>query len=316
MKIAKLLSHIGVDSMLYDALRENITLFRDGSDIYGWIPDEELPFPVTRGPLADEEWDIVIVDDIITHQKIISYPHKAKKYVWYCHGTYDIWLGFQQYANEHFNNYAVIFTDYYKYSVVLTWARFLFSSAIIQHIYLPDYNFVSPNHEKNNQVMTVCNDFENVCKIYHGYDNIVKPTIQYLEQTFGERYSHYGFCEFNEPLVHAPHVKGNVKIKTCNNYNVSVHPSGVRSVGFALLECLAAGIPVVTTHKVDIPLSEHEKSILLCFTPDDFQKHVANCVQDAHYSYELGLAGQRMARDIFSREKWISNVVPWLESLI
>lgn len=316
MKIAKLMSHMGVDSMLHSALGDKLTIFRY-NDPTGWAEDDDLPFPVVRGNIDPNiDWDIVIVDDMVTHQHIFSGPQlSVKQYVWYCHGTYDTWEGFQLYANTHFNDYAVIFTDYYKQSIVLNWAKFRIVDSITQNIFLPDQCFVPVSTTRNNKIFTVGNQFIPVCQIYYGFDHIVRPVLDTLQQLGPETYSHYGWPPAQCNYIQPEYFKGHVRLSELKDCNASIHPSGVRSVGFALLECLAAGIPVITTEKFDIPRSEHNNSIIMSFSSEDMLREANELLQDPEKATEMGKRGQEMAHRIFNKEKWVDNVVPWLENL-
>ena len=309
MKIAKYLNHLGVDSMLKTALGDDLTVFRF-NDSTGWITRDQVDFNYVDGDIANTDWDIFIFDDIITVRDYLASGVRARHHVWYCHGTFSAWEQAQQVFNLHFAklDVAVIFTDSYKQVLVDQWRTFPMADYMILPIALADHRYTAVQ-EKNSRCFTVGNDLNRICQIYPRYESFARPAIETLITRYSDCYDAFGHNGGEDGAILGKHRRGSVSIGTLAPWSASVHVSGVASIGFALAECFAAGIPVLATPKYQLP---RDGSWIEIQTVEEMTRALDDLLSHPARSRELGATGQEMLRRCFGIENYRNQLRDWL----
>jgi len=312
MKIAKYLNHMGVDSMLKAALGEDLTVFRF-NDSTGWITRDQVDFDYVDGDIANQHWDAFIFDDIITVRDYLASGVRAKKHIWYCHGTFHTWEQAQKVFNLHFPalDVSVIFTDEYKRTMVDQWRTFPIHSSIVLPIALADHRYTTVQ-EKNSRCFTVGNDYNRICQLYPRYETFARPAIETLITRYADSYDAFGWNGGADGEIFGNFRRSSVPIHTLAPWSASIHLSGVASVGFVLAECFATGIPVLSTSKYQLP---RDSSWIEIQTVDQMICTVDELLTNPVRAQELGRAGQQMFRQNFSIENYRQHLIEWLSQL-
>jgi hypothetical protein len=312
MRIAKYLNHLGVDSMLKTALGDDLTVFRF-NDSTGWITRDQISFDYVDGNLADQDWDLFIFDDIYTVTNYFEQPVRAKHHVWYCHGTYDTWHNAQTVFNMRFENVplSAIFTDEYKHVMVDQWRKFPLQKTLTLPIALSDDKFCTVP-EKNGRVCTIGNDYNRICSIYPRYETFAKPGIEQLIQRYANCYDAYGWNGEVDGNIFGDFRRGSANIAQLGAWSASIHLSGVASIGFVLAECFAAGIPVISTPKYQLPC---DGSWICAETVDQMILAVDELLSNPARARDLGCAGQDMFKRNFGIDQYGQRLRSWLKTV-
>jgi hypothetical protein len=293
MKVAKYLNHFGVDKMLKSVLGDRLEIFRD--DDLPWTA-EQAGVKYTLGAVRDDDWDLFIYDD---HYSVVKFQNsgcKAKHYIWYCHGTFTEWKKPQEVFNERLGEVSVIYTDDFKRSLTETWREFAISDTITLPIALGPEAYLPLKPE--------------VCSHYPRWDNFAKPSIEWLVSNHSDILDVYGYNDSDLAVdLFGATRRGPGKISELGSLSASIQLSATASIGFVLAESFAAGIPVISTAKYQLP-NDGWKCI---YTLDQLKKEVQLVLNDADYAAELGKAGRKMYRTNFSLDSYRDKLVPWLE---
>lgn len=313
MKIAKYLNHLGVDSMLKHALGDDLTIFRF-NDSTGWISREQMDFQYVDGDITQDLWDVFIFDDIITVRDYLASNVRARKHVWYCHGTFSSWEQAQKVFNLHFDKLgvSVIFTDSYKQTLVDQWRTFPMEDHLILPIALPHGRYVDPV-EKNSRCCTIGNDYNRVCQLYPRYESFAKPAIEILTTHYADRYDAFGWNGKEDGEIFGHFRRSSVPINSLTPWSASIHLSGVASIGFALAECFASAIPVLATPKYQLPRNDTWIEIQ---TVDQMMTALDQLLSNPVHAKDLGMAGQEMLRKNFAIDGYRDRLRDWLASLL
>ena len=306
MNILKVLCHIEADRMLYSALGDQLTILRM-RDHTGWIPDEDLGFPVTHdyATVSSTDWDWIIFDDIRTWESLRDFTTKNK--LWYVHGTYHTWGEFQFFANRSIHEgFHFLFTDADRLAHWDTWFTGTPVSELTLPIHLSDRYYSEASPYRNSKVCMVGSEIIRISKLYDS-TGIAEEVMSELFTLNSDTFHMFGYNggDFFTPEEFK---KGNAfPIRdTLGNYSCSVHASQVKTLGFALVECMAAGIPVICSPKVDLPedLGNGSWAYLIAHTPDEYMHYVRMFLADPMLSYSVGRKGQSFLRERFSFESY------------
>jgi hypothetical protein len=311
MKICKFLCHRGVDRLLKAALGDQLTLFRDDRDGMGWL-DGDIDY---EEPPSEELWDVVIVDDRVTWDFIQEYKIKYKEVVWYVHGTYTRWKGFQDFANQVFRKVHMLATDPAREAAILDWYRHKPISRTFLPLHLTDDYFVDLATKKNGRCCMVGNRLLKACYIYSDHSvlaNVFKRIDASRLDVFG--WNDHPDDQLNRGCqIPKQSVRGPAKIRELGEYSVSIHPSFVPTLGFVPLELMAIGVPMVLTPKVDFP--ESSDSFFIARSSDDFINYTNRLLNDKELSLEKGRLGQQFLKQNFPFSNYKERLVKWLESV-
>lgn len=265
---------------------------------------------------SPDGWDIVIVDDIPTFEQLKHIRPRHK--VWYIHGTYHTWKEFQKFANREFTRMHVLFPDVSRKSHILSWYKNPILSELILPIH-PTQQIFSDKEgareavtKRNGRVYAMGNNFVPAASLYSD-KTVILDVLQKLQKL---PFDMYGFN--NPPPVPEPFFKGsaaNIK-ETAKHYSASVHPSRVETMSFVLLESLAAGVPVITTPKCDLPLDLSGESYFIETDNDSMIKRAESLIQDEALSLEIGRGGQQFLRERLPFSNYRERLTRWIESII
>jgi len=314
LKIAKYLNHFGVDRMLKAALGDNLQIFRrekERLDSNGeeWFRNE-IGVDFTEGDVQGDDWDLFIFDDHYTVLRFETSGAKARRYVWYCHGTFTEWKEPQEVFNAKLKDVSVIYTDQFKRSLTETWRDFTVHDATVLPIALTSGAHFSKPMSKNGRVALIGNDYAGVCKNYPRWESFAKPAIKHLVKTYPDNLDVFGYND--EPLnveMFGDLRRGTTKIRGHTDLSGSVHLSATASIGFVLAECFAAGIPVVATPKYQLP----DYGWRCVYSVEQVDREVAKLIADPDYAYKLGLEGHNMYSRSFPFQAYKERLVAWLE---
>jgi len=314
MRIAKYLNHLGVDTMLKTVLGDELTVFR-WQDPTPWIGPENIRFQYTDGDITGSDWDIFIFDDMMTVHHFKNSGARARKYVWYCHGSFTRWEVAQEFFNKYFDDFqvAAIFTDDHKRTLVDEWRTFSIWNSITLPIALDDHYFRPVYTDRNGRIAIVGNDYNKVCANYPRYESFARPAIEYVMEKFSDRVDVFGHNANERNEIFGDRRLGSARIGDLGNYSVSLHLSGVASIGFVLMECFAAGIPVLATAKYQLP---RDGSWIPLINLDHLAAELDRLLNDPATCAELGRRGQTMIREHFSMDQYRGQLIPWLQQLI
>ena len=312
MRILKAVCHLGVDQMLKAALGDQLTIWRcrtpEGKpkDLTFWVPS--LPFD-TVDSVENDGWDVVIYDDIPTRESLRNI--KARAAIWYVHGTYHTWRGFQIYANEHLQNVHVLFPDLSRRRHVMSWYQHQPLSELILPVHLSSQYFTPVPQHRNGRCFVMGNELKKTIALYGGLSlaQVVLCGLQwYPFDFFG-----YGL----EDLVPQEFYRGVAyPIRdTVVNHSVSVNPSLVETLGFVLLECMASGVPIITTPKINLPEELSGRSYVIARTPAQFLEWSEKLVRDEALSITMGNAGQKFLREVFPFASYQGQLKEWLAQM-
>jgi hypothetical protein len=306
MKIAKYLNHFGVDKMLKAVLGDSLEIFRDDNLL--WTA-EQVGVKYTLSDVRDDDWDLFIYDD---HYSVVKFQNsgcKAKHYIWYCHGTFTEWKEPQEVFNARLGEVSVIYTDDFKRSLTETWREFAISDTITLPIALgPEYYL--PLKPKSGRIALVGNSYAEVCSHYPRWDNFAKPSIEWLVSNHSDILDVYGYNDSDLGVkMFGEHRRGPGKISELGSLSASIQLSATASIGFVLAESFAAGIPVISTAKYQLP-NDGWKCV---YTLDQLKKELQMVLNDSDYADELGKAGRTMYQTNFSLDSYRDKLVPWLE---
>lgn len=309
MKILKVVRHLGVDKMLKAALGSHLTLYRPRKN--GKFTDpthylDKLPFEYVTH-LDSTQWDIIIQDDIDSVNLLEGL--KPRHVVWYVHGTYHLWQGFQMYFNEKVSRCHVLFTDWSREGYVKSWYRGQFLSQLILPVHLTDEYYTSSIPVRNGRIFSMGNDLSKTCSIY-GYSHKVEKLIKSLTEL---PYSIYGFNN-NKFDINPQFYKGAVTPirQHVANYSASVHPSFVPTCSFVLLECMAAGVPVIATPKASLPVNYNRQAYVLTDDPDEMLHYAKLMVSDSMLSKNMGKLGRDFLRETFPWKNYVNTLRNWI----
>lgn len=310
MRIAKYVNHLGVDTMLKTVLGDDLTLFR-WQDPTPWITEEQLRFSYVEGDIVGTDWDIFIFDDMMTVHHFKNSGASARKYVWYCHGSFTKWAVAQEFFNKYLNEFKIsaIFTDDHKRALVDEWRTFDIWESITIPIALDDYYYVPVPHKKNGRIAIIGNDYNKVCSNYPRYDSFAKPAIEYVLEHYSDRVDVFGHNGSEQNAIFGDKRLGSARIKELGEYSASLHLSGVASIGFVLLECFAAGIPVLSTPKYQLP---SDGSWIPLVNLDHLRQELDHLVGSPGLDTELGQAGQSMVKKYFDTANYQHKIRAWL----
>lgn len=308
MRIVKSICHLGVDKMLKAALGDRLTIarFRDkdgeATDNTKWIADDGMPFDFTYD--VDDEYDIKIIDDMKSFEMLKNI--KARNTIWYIHGTYHKWPAFQQFWNANVSNVHVLFPDTDRKKYVEKWWKCRSLSEIFLPIHLTDDFFTELPESRNGKAFTIGNNLYQTTAIY-GNQNVSDQV--FTDMSLSET-DLYGFNPVPPPMYDKRLIKGSAHpIKeVVKNYSVSIHPSFVGTFGFALLECMAAGVPVVCPQKV----SEYRELCALANTPQDFKRWAKRYIKNEQLSLEVGAKNQSILRKHYNISKYSEKLLEWI----
>jgi len=315
MKILKILCHLEVDRMLYGALGEQLKIFRTQDYTY-WIEDHQLGVPVTRDidSIVNNDWDIVIVDDTRTWSDITKLKIKAKAFVWYVHGSYHTWQGFQSFANERLKDYNFIFTDESRLNYWKSWYKNNFNKYITLPIHLQDFYFTPELPiTRNGAVYSIGSE---LLKSSALYGNSAMSTIIALSILGLDRYHIYGYGNKKIP-INKRHIKSfseNIR-NSLNGYSASAHPSEVQTLGFALLESMAAGVPVICTPKIDFVkyrFKDGDAPFLITNTPQEFYQYAKKFLKSQAYCDLVAYNARKFLRENYPFENYKQKINYWL----
>lgn len=306
MKIAKYLNHFSVDRMLKSVLGDCLEIFRD--DTLEWS-QEQIGVEYTLGPIRDEEWDLFIYDDFYTVLSFAESGCKAKKYIWYCHGTFTKWKQAQEIFNNTLGEVSVIYTDDFKRSLTENWREFDIRDTITLPIALSSdsYSMMKP---KEGRIALIGNSYVEVCSNYPRWNTVAKPSIEWLISEHSDILDVYGYNDTNLGSKFENNKRGVEKISRLGSLSASIQLSATASIGFVLAESFAAGIPVISTAKYQLP-NYGWKCI---YTLDQLKRELQYIINDPEYAYELGKAGQDMYRKNFSLDAYRAKLLPWLRA--
>lgn len=311
MRIVKAICHLGVDYMLKEALDDHLTIarFRDpktgeATDNTRWIADEGIPFPFTYD--IEDEYDFKIIDDMTTYKTLKNI--RARKTIWYIHGTYHKWPAFQQFWNSEVKYAHVLFPDEDRERYIKKWWKGRAKSKIYLPIHLSDKYFIEASDRRNGLSYSIGNNLYQTCNIYGGdFDE----TFKYMSE-LGTHI--YGFNPKPPPGYPKELIKGAASPinQTVKDYSVSIHPSHVGTVGFALLEGIAAGVPAVCTHKPDL---KDCPGVMVSKNPQSLARWAELISEDESWSIDSGLKGQEWLFKNRGIEQYHEKLLAWLESI-
>lgn len=311
MKIAKYVNHFGVDKMLKTALGDSLELFKIDDECSS---DHLFTTGVEHTPseVRDEDWDIFIIDDHYTMIRFAKSGCRAKRYVWYCHGTFTEWREPQQFFNRCFNDISVIYTDDFKRALTETWREFTVRDTLTLPIALANDDFTEPV-AKAGRIGLIGNSYAEVCSNYPRNQTFVVPAYQWLLEEHREKIDVYGYNDQAlSAVVFGTLRRGSAKINTLGTLSASVHLSATASIGFVLAECFAAGIPVVATPKFQLP----REGWRCVYSVEQLQREVNKLVADPEYAHQLGTEGQEMYKRHFGFRHYKRTLIEWLEKQI
>jgi glycosyltransferase involved in cell wall biosynthesis len=326
--------------MLSGALGDNLTILRH-NDPTGWITDDDINIPtLTRDyeAIKGKEWDVVIYDDTRTWHILESLNLKAKHKVWYVHGTYHTWKQFQDFANEQLTDYHFLFTDTSRQEYWSRWFKNEPLSTLILPIHLQDYYYTDIPNKRNGKVCAVGSNLLRTSKLYPNPE-LTSLTMKEMLKFGSDTFHIYGYNEADrqDDYVTIPDefYKGNAypireKLK---DYSCAIFTSNVETLGFALLETMAAGVPVICTPKVDFN-NKILSSIrnVFCYNSIlpylnlltgidikptnvgyESRRYANNFINKAHLSWVVGIDMQRFLKHNFPFSNYISKLNGWLE---
>lgn len=314
MRIAKYLNHLGVDTMLKTVLGDDLTIFR-WQDPTPWIQPDNIRFRYVDGDVTGQDWDIFMFDDMMTVHYFKLSGARARCYVWYCHGSFTRWPVAQEFFNKYFNDFQIsaIFTDDHKRTLVDEWRTFDIWDSITLPIALDPGYFSELCQEKNGRIAIIGNDYNKVCANYPRYDTFARPAIEHVLDRYQDLVDVYGHNSAERNDIFGDRRLGSAKIRDLGEYSMSLHLSGVASVGFVLLECFAAGIPVMATPKYQLP---RDGSWIPLVNLDQMSVEIDRLLGDPGLCLDLGQRGQQMVERCFTIDRYRDQIVPWLESRV
>jgi len=313
MKIAKYLNHLGVDTMLKNALGDDLTIFR-WNDPTPWIGADSIRFSYQDGDISGEDWDIFMFDDMMTVHFFKLSGARAKNYVWYCHGSFTHWPVAQEFFNKYFPEFRInsIFTDDHKRTLVDEWRTFDIEETITIPIALDSSYHVPVSENRNGRIAIIGNDYNKVCQSYPRYQSFVEPAIQHVMDEYHDLVDVYGYNDDEPNDIFGDCRRGPARIKDLHEYSVSLHLSGVASIGFVLMECFAAGIPVLATAKYQLP---DDDSWLRLKSLDHFKQALGTYLQDPALCRDQARWGQLMIQERFSLSSYRDRLITWLQHI-
>jgi len=312
MRILKVVRHLGVDKMLKSALGDKLTLYRPV--VNGEFTDptkylRELPFDYVI-KLPSKEWDIVIQDDIdsINHLSNVTATHT----IWYVHGTYHTWEGFKLFFNKMVKRCHVLFPDYSREGYIKSWYQGELLSQIVLPIHLSDEYFVDNIPGRNGQVFAMGNNLSSTCALY-GFKHKVDMILKLMSK---RPFSIFGFNNEKFDLV-SNFYKGSVSPirEHVANYSASIHPSFVPTCSFVLLECMAAGVPVIATPKDSIPLTYNKEAYVITDDPEEMAYYVDLLLANEEISKSMGLRGRDFLKSQFPWSGYVRTINEWVRRI-
>jgi len=322
MKICKFMCHRGVDKMLKFALGDNLQLYQHSADPYSWVESNDLD--VIKADIPENiEWDALIIDDMNTWQFFQQANIRSRNKIWYVHGTYTNWKGFQDFANASLGNYHVIFTDFARRSSVLKWFTREIESTLVLPIHLtPDY-FVEPKEFKNGKCCIIGNRLLTTCRFNDNY-KIVGQALKNIHKFLGDdKLQIYGWNDqdIDQETEWAQLPKNCIKksavIRDLGNYSVSYHPSFVPTLSFVQIEVMAAGIAVVTTPKNDFKsVAVNPPPYIIVNNTNEIMEAIYKLTEDSELSYNIGVQGQRYLKEMFPFDFYRETLIDYLEDFL
>lgn len=321
MKILKFMCHRGVDNMLKEALGDKLHLYYAADDGMKWC-DTTFKHKINEGGPTGY-WDCVIMDDIRTTNAVIAAIKngdiKVGQFIVYVHGTYSKWVGFQQWANKNWKNCHFIFTDVCRKAAICEWYKEEPLTNLILPIHLPDSYYETPIATvRKDRVCLVGNRLLDTAKIYNS-----RLTTHILMLMFGkleDKMDIYGWndhavnreiggMKLPDNLFHGP-----VVLSTLGGYKVAANVSAVNTMGFVLLEQIAAGIPSVMTPKIDF--INKDCPFTMTDDPAVFVEAVSHqLLEHDLMAVERGQQGRDFLRKWFPFENYKKKITEWLEEM-
>jgi hypothetical protein len=318
MKILKAVTHLGVDSMLKAALGRHLTLWRPSlvtdagerrySDLGWWMPplDCEIAENLDEG----ESWDIIIVDDFRTNE--ITKGMNARHRVWYVHGSYHsdnaYARGMRHYFNHNFGGFHLMFTDTSRRALVRSWFEHQPPSELILPIHPRPQHYLSMPRQRNGKCYIMGHDYMAKCALYGGMD-VVNNVMTGLTQ-LGDKFD---YCGYNNDI--REHNRGSVHVRDLVHHSVAVYTSFVQTMGFALIESLCSGVPVIMTPKLDLPESLSGTHYVVARTADEFLTWTKRLMNDPELSLQMGQRAQTFMREHFAFANYRRKLRPWMTSI-
>ena len=112
----------------------------------------------------------------------------------------------------------------------------------------------------------------------------------------------------------SPFTRGfSYNVKDLYNYYVAVFPLLHTSPQLATLECMAMGIPCITSPREGFPENEHGKSYFLAKKPQDFDWYLNELFSNADFSKRVAYAGREFVKKYYNADDWRSNVLSFLQ---
>jgi len=317
MKILKVVCHLGVDSMLKSALGSRLTMWRplitteSGERRHrdaGWWIVPDFDFVEEIDP--QEHWDIIIVDESATNELTKSLRSQSR--VWYVHGSYHVdtnyAYGQRHYFNKSFANFHVLSTDRSRWGIVSEWYQHTPPSHLILPIHPQSKYYVPIARQRNGRCYVMGHNFMEKCALYGNMD-VVNEVMAGLTNT--NRFDYFGynddFPDFN---------RGAGTARSLSSYSVSVHPSFVQTMGFVLMESLCAGVPVITTPKVDLPESLSGSHYVIARTTREFLDWTKKLLENKELAIQMGKRAQVFMRNKFSFAQYRHKLRTWMQDII
>lgn len=310
MKILKTVCHLGVDKMLKAALGDQLSIVRfrkaDGTpNDTCWLTDEQLPFPLAN---LEEEYDIKIIDDQDSWRAL--HKVKSRHTIWYVHGTYHTWAAFQTHWNKDMGGVHILFPDEERERFVGKWYKHKPITKFHLPIHLTDEHFVDAAPKRNGLSYTIGNGLLKTCRIY-GNDSKVDQLFRAMS---GLKTHLYGFntevpTGYDRGLVKGPASPIRAVVR---DYSVSIHPSHVSTVGFALLEGMAAGVAAVCTPKPTLGGCPG----FFATDPASMISYAKTLMENENKALELGNQTQEWVKNNLNIEKYREKISEWLEVVV
>jgi hypothetical protein len=206
---------------------------------------------------------------------------------------------------------SVIFTDEYKRTMVDQWRQFPIVHTTVQPIALGDRRYTE-SQEKNSRCFTVGNNYNRVCQLYPRYKTLARPGMLELMRRYPAQFDAFGWNGLEDGEIFGDFRRSSVPIHTLAPWSASIHLSGVASIGFALAECFAAAIPVLTTPKYQLP---YNGTWIEIQTVDQMICAVDELLTHPVRARELGQAGQEMFKKYFGIDQYREKLKTWLATL-
>lgn len=290
----------------------DITFFRkqkpDGSfaDVTWWMKNEDLPVPITDD--TSGEWDAVIVDDMNNWKIIRDAGIRYRHMIWYIHGTYHKWPGFQDAANLHLKNVHILYPDTERQRYIRGWYKNKPLSEATIPIHLQDHYYVPVSKSRNGKCYAMGNEIMATSRIYGPQEEVEDIFARVKPDLFG----------FNAKPPANVNFRGSASPirEHVREYSACIAPSRVGTLGFVWLETMAAGVPLITTPKVDLPEDLSGKAYVIVRSPEEFDHWATRLKEDQGLSLEMGHNGQQFLAQYYPFRSYRTRLNTWLETIL